>query len=292
MGYDEKYNKIISRRFSNNKISLQTDFVAIESPLEVSLSLLSGEKENVTILMRTPGDDEKLIYGFLLGEGILNVDQLKKSEYKYSDNKINLILNETALPDLSEMKRNFISNSSCGICGKETISEIIKKIPTVNKSIERSISGVTVQNICSKMRKKQELFSKTGGVHAVGLFTQSGEILCIEEDVGRHNAVDAIAGKMWLEDISGADKIFYTTGRLTSEMVIKVAQMKIPTLLSRSGITHMGLELAKQLNITLLSRVKTKHFLVYNGVKNIDYDVSLPAKDDIANVVKKNVRNL
>ena len=130
-----------------------------------------------------------------------------------------------------------------------------------------------------------------GAVHGCALCKNEKPLIFIE-DVGRHNAVDAIAGKMWLEDISGADKIFYTTGRLTSEMVIKVAQMKIPTLLSRSGITHMGLELAKQLNITLLSRVKTKHFLVYNGVENIDYDVPLPAKDDIANVVKKNVRKL
>ena len=91
---------------------------------------------------------------------------------------------------------------------------------------------------------------------------------------------------MWVEGISGEDKIFYTTGRLTSEMVIKVAQMRIPILLSRSGITQMGLSLAKELNITLLSRVKNKHFLVYSGDDNIEYDVDLPVKQEIANVLK------
>jgi len=92
------------------------------------------------------------------------------------------------------------------------------------------------------------------------------------EDVGRHNAVDAIAGHMWLEDIKGDDKIFYTTGRLTSEMVIKVAQMGIAVLLSRSGATQMGLDLARKVGVTLIARAKGKHFLVYNGVNNLLYD--------------------
>ena len=92
------------------------------------------------------------------------------------------------------------------------------------------------------------------------------------EDVGRHNAVDAIAGHMWLNNIDGKGKNFYTTGRLTSEMVIKVAQMNISILLSRSGITEMGLNVAKETNVTLLGRAKGKHFLVYNGKQNINFD--------------------
>jgi len=98
------------------------------------------------------------------------------------------------------------------------------------------------------------------------------------EDVGRHNAVDAIAGYMWLNDLDGADKLFYTTGRLTSEMVIKVALMGIPVLLSRSGITAMGLEIAQQVGVTLIARAKGRHFLVYHGAELIEFDDMPPAK--------------
>lgn len=92
------------------------------------------------------------------------------------------------------------------------------------------------------------------------------------EDVGRHNAADAIAGYMWLDRIAGGDMLFYTTGRLTSEIVMKVAQMGIPVLLSRSGVTHMGLELAQELGVTMVARAKGSHFLVYNGARNIVFD--------------------
>ena len=264
MGFDEKYNKIISRRFSNNKITLQTDFVAIESPLEVSLSLPSGEKEDLAILMRTPGDDEKLIYGFLLGEGILNIDQLKKSEYNYSENKINLMLNETQLPDLSEMKRNFISNSSCGICGKETISEIIKKIPSVNNSIENYIDGLIVQKICSQMREKQELFSKTGGGHAVGLFTNSGKILCIEEDVGRHNAMDKAIGKSFVIDSNGKEIVgACLSGRASYEMVQKAAMSGIEIVICIGAPTSLAIDLAVACSITLVGFISEKGYNIY-----------------------------
>ena len=104
---------------------------------------------------------------------------------------------------------------------------------------------------------------------------------------GRHNAVDAIAGKMWLDNIDGTGKVFYTTGRLTSEMVIKVAQMGISILLSRSGLTQMGLKLARDLNVTMLARAKNKHFLIYNGHETIEFDVKLPEKLEVANLVKK-----
>ena len=92
------------------------------------------------------------------------------------------------------------------------------------------------------------------------------------EDVGRHNAADAIAGYMWLDAVEGADKVFYTTGRLTSEMVIKVAQMGIPVLLSRSGVTHKGLELARKVGVTMIARAKGQHFLVYNGAERVLFD--------------------
>jgi FdhD protein len=116
-----------------------------------------------------------------------------------------------------------------------------------------------------------QVYRTAGAVHGCALCQQE-EILMFVEDVGRHNAVDAIAGHMWLRSIPGGDKIFYTTGRLTSEMVIKVTQMGIPVLLSRSGVTQMGLDIARRVGVTLIARAKGSHFLVYNGFGQVVLD--------------------
>ena len=115
------------------------------------------------------------------------------------------------------------------------------------------------------------MYKQAGAVHGCALCLGT-EILTFVEDVGRHNAADAISGMMWLDGIDGGDKVFYTTGRLTSEIVMKTAHMGIPALLSRSGITHMGLELAQDLGVVMIARAKGKHFLVYNGADQIDFD--------------------
>ncbi|MEJ2479417.1 MAG: formate dehydrogenase accessory sulfurtransferase FdhD [Acidihalobacter sp.] len=121
------------------------------------------------------------------------------------------------------------------------------------------------------------VYKQAGAVHACALCADDN-VLCFVEDVGRHNAVDAIAGHMWLEAISGHDKLFYTTGRLTSEMVIKVAQMGIPVLLSRSGVTQMGLDIARRTGVVLIARAKGRHFLVYHGAEHIELDAVPPAR--------------
>lgn len=128
-----------------------------------------------------------------------------------------------------------------------------------------------------------EIYKMAGAVHGCSLCADT-DIQIFIEDVGRHNAADAIAGLMWLDDINGGNKIFYTTGRLTSEIVMKVAHMGIPALLSRSGITHMGLELAQELGIIMIARAKGRHFLVYNGAENIEFDTIPKEKSASVNV--------
>ena len=118
------------------------------------------------------------------------------------------------------------------------------------------------------MRVHETIYKQAGAVHGCALATNgdgASEILYFVEDVGRHNAVDAIAGRMWLDRVDGGDKIFYTTGRLTSEMVIKAAQMGIPFLVSRSGLTQMGYEIAQKVGITMIGRATNKHFLLFTG---------------------------
>jgi FdhD protein len=133
-----------------------------------------------------------------------------------------------------------------------------------------------------------EIYRSAGAVHGCAL-CRGTEVLRFVEDVGRHNAADAIAGHMWLERSEGADKIFYTTGRLTSEMVIKVAQMRIPVLLSRSGITQMGLDLARKLGVTMIARAKGTRFLVYHGSENIVFDVKFMPAGEPSSISEESV---
>jgi FdhD protein len=143
-----------------------------------------------------------------------------------------------------------------------------------------------VYEVLAALNAHNEIYRQAGAVHGCAL-CDGTDILSFVEDVGRHNAVDTIAGYMWLNDIQGEDKIFYTTGRLTSEMVIKVAQMRVPTLLSRSGTTHMGLRLARKVGVTLLSRARGRHFLIYNGSDKLIFD----AKPKSAHKAKRGCRS-
>jgi FdhD protein len=123
--------------------------------------------------------------------------------------------------------------------------------------------------LLDKVRRHETIYKQAGAVHGCALADTSGEILMFVEDVGRHNAVDAIAGFMWLDAIDGSDKVFYTTGRLTSEMVIKCAQMRIPFLVSRSGLTHMGNQIATTVGITMLGRASGRHYLAFTGKERL-----------------------
>ncbi|MGR9100955.1 MAG: formate dehydrogenase accessory sulfurtransferase FdhD, partial [Gammaproteobacteria bacterium] len=133
----------------------------------------------------------------------------------------------------------------------------------------------TLYALLESVREHNEVYKKAGAVHGCALLSGT-DIDIFVEDVGRHNAVDAIAGYMWLNGVRGEDKLFYTTGRLTSEMVIKVTQMGIPVLLSRSGATQMGLEMARQAGVILISRIRGKHFIVLNGAEHIEFDAVPP----------------
>ena len=146
-----------------------------------------------------------------------------------------------------------------------------------------SISQSQVYALLRTLGRYNPVYRAAGAVHGCAL-CRGPEILYFVEDVGRHNAVDAISGHMWMHNIEGADKWFYTTGRLTSEMVIKVVQMGIPVLLSRSGITGMALELAQRANIVLLARAQRQHFLVYHGREYLSLDVELPPKRAVAHM--------
>lgn len=250
-------------------------FIADERPL----TLYIDSFELVT-LMTLGAHPELLTLGYLKNQGL--VRQLAEIKSVQVDWEVNAsaVTTWAGRDDWREKLGPRIVTTGCGqgtVFGNimENLEQLT--LPTVN------IKQSTIYALLKNLGAHNDVYKNAGAVHGCAL-CRGEDIIEFIEDVGRHNAVDAIAGKMWLEGVSGENKIFYTTGRLTSEMVIKVAQMGIPTLLSRSGITQMGLKLAKDLGVTLLSRAKNKHFLIYNGHENIEFDVDLPPKMEVAHL--------
>jgi FdhD protein len=150
-------------------------------------------------------------------------------------------------------------------CGQGTVfGDLMEEIDSIELRDDVKLSEAGLHALLDAVRRHETIYKSAGAVHGCAL-ADGGEIIYFVEDVGRHNAVDAIAGWMWLEDVDGRDKIFYTTGRLTSEMVIKAAQMQVPVLVSRSGLTKMGHEVATQVGITMIGRAVNKHYLLFTG---------------------------
>lgn len=249
--------------------------IADERPLTIYL-----DRYEVVTLMTLGTHPELLTLGYLKNQDLIsNLEQIKSIHVDWEVNAAAVV---TYL-DQSDWQQKLGQKTVTTGCGQGTmfgnlmdqLEEIKFNPPTLRQS--------DIYQLLKNLNAFNDVYKSAGAVHGCAL-CHGTDILTFMEDVGRHNAVDAIAGNMWLENIKGEDKIFYTTGRLTSEMVIKVAQMGIPALLSRSGITRMGLDLAKKTGVILLSRAKGKHFLVYNGGEKIEFDVELPAKQSVANI--------
>ena len=157
-------------------------------------------------------------------------------------------------------------------CGQGTVfGDLMGELDAIRLPSQARLTQEVLYTVMDRVRRHESIYKVAGAVHGCALCSNAGEsrgeILAFVEDVGRHNAVDAIAGRMWLEGAGGHDKIFYTTGRLTSEMVIKCAQMGIPFLLSRSGLTQMGYEIAQKVGITMIGRCQGRHYLLFTGAE-------------------------
>jgi FdhD protein len=152
-------------------------------------------------------------------------------------------------------------------CGQGTVfGDLMQEVDSVRLSDSATLTEQTLHALLENLRKRETIYREAGAVHGCALL-RGAEILYFIEDVGRHNAVDAIAGLMWLDAVEGDDKVFYTTGRLTSEMVIKCAQMHVPILVSRSGLTQMGHEIARKVGLTMIGRATGKHYLLFTGAQ-------------------------
>ena len=237
--------------------------IAAERALTIYL-----DKREILTLMTLGSQPELLVLGWLKNQNL--VDDLADIEAVQIawDVEAAVIKTRSGVQGLEKKLEHRTVTTGCGqgtMFGRlmDNLSKVNLPRPQVKQS--------QVYDLLKSLNAHNDVYRKAGAVHGCAL-CQGTEILCFVEDVGRHNAVDTIAGYMWYEGITGEDKWFYTTGRLTSEMVIKIAQMGVPILLSRSGVTQMGLELAQQLGVVLIARAKGRHFLVYQGVDQIEFD--------------------
>ena len=239
----------------------------IELAAERPLTLYVDRQEIVT-LMTIGTHPELLTLGYLRNQGLIErIEEIRAVQVDWETEAVAVV---TDRPERTFEQQTAQRTVTTG-CGQGTVfGRLMDKLQTIRMP-SRLIRQSTLYQLLNALRDHNEVYKRAGAVHGCAL-CHGGRIEFFVEDVGRHNAVDAIAGHMWLEGIDGSEKIFYTTGRLTSEMVIKVTQMGIPVLLSRSGATLMGLEMAQRAGVTLISRAKGKHFLVLNGAPNLLFD--------------------
>lgn len=249
--------------------------IAGESPL----TLYVDDKEIVT-LMTLGTHPEALALGYLRTQRFIDaIEQIKSVHVDWRTESVKVVTWNGVEGWDEKLKKRTITTG----CGQGTVfSCTLDKLYAINLP-KVTIRQSDIYRLLANIHDYNEIYKKAGAVHGCGL-CHNTNIKMFVEDVGRHNAADAIAGYMWLNHMSGGDKVFYTTGRLTSEIVMKVAQMEIPVLLSRSGATHMGLELAQELGVTMIARAKGKHFLIYNGKENFVFDAPpqrLPIKETV-----------
>lgn len=232
-------------------------FLPGERPLTVYL-----DKRELVTLMTLGGAPEALVLGYLRNQRLVeSIEDIASVQVDWETESA-AVTTRGGVDRIEERTARKIVTTGCG--QGTVFGSLMDEVDQIRLPDDAVLDQQTLYNIVDTIRLQQSVYKQAGSVHGCALF-QGSELLMFIEDVGRHNAVDAIAGRMWLEGMSGADKIFYTTGRLTSEMVIKGAQMGIPFLLSRSGVTQMGYQMAQRVNLTLFARCTGKHFLLYTG---------------------------
>jgi FdhD protein len=234
--------------------------IAGEHPLTLYL-----DKREVVTLMTLGHAPEALVLGYLRNQRLVSsIDEIAAVQVDWETDSAAVTTHSKKAPKISRKK-----TVTTG-CGQGTMyGDLMEDVEKVKLHSDVRLADAELFVLLEKVRKHETIYKQAGAVHGCALATTAGDILMFIEDVGRHNAVDAIAGRMWLEGLDGSDKLFYTTGRLTSEMVIKCAQMRIPFLVSRSGLTHMGHQIAKKVGITMLGRASGRHYLAFTGQERI-----------------------
>jgi len=287
-------SQTIVNRFTGNRADTATDNLAVEEPLELQLAygpMASRQVKSISVTMRTPGDDFELVAGFLLTEGMVS-DSADISKISYITGPRNEIQStaaalKTILPYQSErnvvrvelapdvavstanLERNFYTTSSCGICGKASLLALRTVCPPRTANTLKVPVGL-LYSLPGRLRGEQEVFERTGGLHASGLFDSEGRLQSIREDVGRHNAVDKLMGAEFLANRTPLrDRILFLSGRASFELLQKALMSGIPMVVSVGAPSSLAVKVAKEFDITLIGFLRGDHLNVYHGAERI-----------------------
>jgi FdhD protein len=262
------------------------DILAVEEPLEIRLGFPDGKHRAVSITMRTPGDDAELAAGFLFTEGILkSADDVRQIQHcglkigtkkgtldrvaALNSNTIRVDLAEGVEVELAKLERHFYTTSSCGVCGKASIDALRSNAQSVS-DIELKITAGLIHSLPVRLRESQAVFDRTGGLHASALFTADGELDIAREDVGRHNALDKVIGRKFLNsEMPLSGRILLLSGRASFELVQKALVAGVPVVASVGAPSTLAVELATEYGMTLVGFVRDGRFNIYCGDERI-----------------------
>lgn len=276
----------ITRIIQDGESEVLSDVLAIEEPLEIRLGFPDGKHRVVSITMRTPGDDAELAAGFLFTEGIVKApEQIKQIRHcglkigmqkgtldraaALNSNTIRVDLADASAVDLKKLERHFYTTSSCGVCGKSSIEALRTEAkPIVANGLR--VSADLIHSLPEKLRESQDAFDRTGGLHASALFDSQGTLDIVREDVGRHNALDKVTGRKFLDgEVPLGERVLLVSGRASFELVQKALMAGIPILAAVGAPSSLAVELAREYGMTLVGFVRDGRFNVYCGDERI-----------------------
>lgn len=256
-------------KYNRRGFNKAEDLLATEEPLEIKLKFHAAgiwQEKNISITMRTPGNDAELAVGFLYTEGIIRSQADIAIAKQMDSNSICVELVENASTDLSRIERHFYTSSSCGVCGKSSIDSlrsVSHKKPFENGLV---ISPEMTFSMNEKVKLQQKIFNSTGGLHASALFNRDGVLLSVFEDVGRHNALDKLIGHhIMAKSQALSESILFLSGRACYELIQKAVMADIPIICALGAPSSLAVELASEFNVTLIGFLKNDGFNVYHG---------------------------
>lgn len=267
---------IAIQKADKDRIIAADDVLAMEEPLEIGVEYTSGGtsiRKSISVTMRTPGRDQELGCGFLFTEGIIQAkEQIMDIESRASDNKVSVRLQEGVEPLLSGTDRNFYTTSSCGVCGKASIEAIRTVVPFAPANDTIGVPLAMLYRLPSLLRAQQEIFNSTGGLHASALFDLDGNFLTLQEDVGRHNALDKVIGAALLADqLPLSHVILLLSGRASFELIQKAAMAGIRIIAAVGAPSSLAVSLAAKHDITLVGFLRDNRCNIYTGAHRIQH---------------------